>query len=153
MRRGVRGHLCPVCVRPVREGTCSQHGPWKPHQLLSHGDRRRAERERWQPFEPLGHACPRCLGEVADTRGRFGCLDHGHDHDQHGPFRVDELLLPSAQRESAMARHRLARRSQARRREPAPLSAISVRLPDPGRSARVVISASIVAGTLAFLAR
>lgn len=153
MRRGMRGHLCPVCVRPVREGTCSQHGPWKAHQLLSHGDRRRAERERWQPFEPLAHACPRCLGDVAETRGRFGCLDHGHDHDQHGPFRVDELLLPSAQRESAMARHRLARRSQARRREPASLSAISVRLPDPGRSARVVISASIVAGTLAFLAR
>jgi hypothetical protein len=149
----MRGHLCPVCIRPVQQGTCREHGPWKAHQLLSHGDRRRAERERWQPFEPLPHACPRCLGEVADTRGRFGCLDHGHDHDPHGPFRVDELLMPSAQRESAMRRQRLARRSQARRREPVSLSGITERLPDPGRSARVVISASIVAGTLAFLAR
>ena len=149
----MRGHLCPVCMRPARQGTCSEHGPWKAHQLLSHGDRRRAERERWQPFEPLPHACPRCLGEVAETRGGFGCLAHGHDHDPHGPFRVDQLLLPTAQRESAMRRHRLARRSQARRREPVSLSAISVRLPDAGRSARVVISASIVAATLAFLAR
>ncbi|HEY0387792.1 MAG TPA: hypothetical protein VGC71_05090 [Gaiellales bacterium] len=153
MRRGARGHLCPVCIRPVHRGTCPDHGPWKAHQLLTHGDRRRSSRERWQPFEPLPHACPRCVGEVAEARGGFACLDHGHAHDQHGPFRLDELLLPSAQRESALARVRLARRSQARRREAAPLSGLSVRLPDPGRSARVVVSASIVAATLAFLAR
>jgi hypothetical protein len=142
-----------VCIRPVRAGTCLEHGPWKAHQLLTHGDRRRSARERWQPFEPLAHACPRCLGDVAESRTGFDCLHHGHAHDPHGPFRVDELLLPSAQRASALARLRLARRSQARRRDAQPLAGLSVRLPDPGRSARVVVSASIVAATLAFLAR
>ena len=66
---------------------------------------------------------------------------------------MDELLAPTAQRESALARRRLARRSEARRREPVSLSALSLRLPDPARSVRVLISASIVAATLAYLAR
>jgi hypothetical protein len=87
---------------------------------------------------------------VAESRTGFTCLDHGHDQDPHGPFRVDELLAPTAQRVSAAARLRLTRRSQARKREPI---SVALHLPDPARSARVVISASIVAGTLAFLAR
>jgi hypothetical protein len=153
LRGAARGHLCPVCIRPARGGACSQHGSWKAHQLLTHGDRRRSERGRWQPFEPTAQACPRCLGEVAETRAGHTCLDHGHDHDPHGPFRVDELLAPTAQRESAAVRVRLARRAQSRRREPISLTALTTRLPDPGRSVRVVISASVLAATLAFLAR
>jgi hypothetical protein len=153
LRLGARGHLCPVCIRPAQEGSCREHGQWKRHQLLTTGDRRRSARQRWQPFEPATQACPRCLGDVAEVRGGFGCVEHGHDHDPHGPFRVDELLAPTAQRASALARRRLARRSEARRRQPVSLSALSLRLPDPGRSARVLISASIVAATLAYLAR
>jgi hypothetical protein len=118
--------------------------------LLTSGDRRRAERERWQPFEPQAHACPRCLGSVAESRSGFECLDQGHGHDPHGPFRVDELLAPTAQRESAAVRHRLARRSQARRREPASLS---LALPDAARSVRMLASASIMAATLAYLVK
>jgi len=150
--RAARGHLCPVCIRPVQSGTCREHGPWKPHQLLTSADRRRAERERerWQPYEPAPQACPRCLGDVAEGRGGLICLDHGHGNDPHGPFRVDELLAPSAQRESGSARRRLARRLESRRREPL---LRTLTLPDPGRSARVLGSAAIVAATLAFLAR
>jgi hypothetical protein len=153
LRGAARGHLCPVCIRPARGGACPEHGAWKAHQLLTSGDRRRGERIRWQPFEPTSQACPRCLGAVAESRAGYTCLDHGHDHDPHGPFRVDELLAPTAQRESALVRMRLARRAQAKRREPISLSAVSARLPDAGRSARVVISASVLAATLAFLAR
>jgi hypothetical protein len=152
LRLGQRGHLCPVCIRPARDGTCSAHGPWKAHQLLTTGDRRRSERERWQPFTPAPAACPRCLGEVTEARGRLRCVDHGHDHDPHGPFRVDELLAPTAQRESALARQRLARR-QARRSQPISMRSFSLPFPDPARSARVLVSASIVAATLAFLTR
>ena len=148
--RAARGQLCPVCIRPVRGGACLEHGRWKPHQLLTSADRRRAQREQWQPYEPAAQACPRCLGDVADGGGGLLCLDHGHGNDPHGPFRVDELLAPSAQRESASARRRLARRMESRRREP--LSR-SLTLPDPGRSARVLGSAAIVAATVAFLAR
>ena len=150
MSRPGAGHLCPVCVRPAAGGRCRAHGPWRPHQLLSRRDRRRSERERWQPFSPQSHACPRCLGEVTESRSGFACVEHGHDQDAHGPFRVDELLAPTAQRESAVARHRLAHNSETRRRDPIGLS---VRLPDPARSARVVFSTAIVAATLAFLTR
>jgi hypothetical protein len=87
---------------------------------------------------------------VAESRTGYTCLDHAHGHDPHGPFRIDELLAPTAQRESAAARVRLSRRAQAKRREPISLS---LRLPDPARSARVLVSACILAGTLAFLAR
>ena len=148
--RGARGHLCPVCVRPVRGGACAEHGRWKPHQLMTSADRRSAEREQWQAYEPAPQACPRCLGDVADGAGGLLCLEHGHGNDPHGPFRVDELLAPSAQRESASARRRLARRLESRRREPL---LRSLTLPDPGRSARVLGSAAVVAATLAFLAR
>ena len=150
MRLHATGHLCPVCLRTASHGVCAGHGPWKTHQLLTGGDRRRAERERWQPFEPQTHACPRCLGSVAESRAGFECLDQGHGHDPHGPFRVDELLAPTAQRESAAVRHRLARRSRARRREPASLS---LALPDAARSVRMLASASIMAATLAYLVK
>ena len=150
MRLAARGHLCPVCIRPAPAGTCDEHGTWKPHQLLTTADRRRCGRRRWQPFQPAAQACPRCLGDVAESRTGFTCVDHGHDQDPHGPFRVDELLAPTAQRESAMARHRLARRNESRRR--GPLS-VSIRLPDPAHGARMLFSVTIVAATLAFLTR
>ena len=150
MSRPAAGHLCPVCVRPAARGTCAAHGTWRPHQLLSRRDRRRSERERWQPFAPQTQACPRCLGEVTEGRSGFACVEHGHDHDAHGPFRVDELLAPTAQRESAMARHRLARRNESRRRDPFP---VSIRLPEPAHGARMLFSVTIVAATLAFLTR
>jgi len=150
LRLHARGHLCPVCLRAAHRGVCANHGRWKPHQLLTGGDRRRAIRERWQPFEPAAHACPRCLGGVTESRAGFDCLDHAHSHDRHGPFRVDELLAPTAQRESAAARHRCARRNQARRREPV---SRSLALPDAARSMRALASASVIAATLAFLVR
>ena len=150
MRLHARGHLCPVCLRAAHQGVCASHGPWKPHQMLTGGDRRRSERIRWQPFEPDAQACPRCLGGVAESRAGFECLDHGHGHDPHGPFRVDELLAPTAQRESAAARQRLARRCQARRREPVTLS---FALPDAARSGRVLAAATVIAATLAFLVK
>jgi hypothetical protein len=150
LKVAARGHLCPVCIHPIRGGACREHGAWRAHQLLTNVDRRRSERGQWQPFEPVAQACPRCLGEVAESRTGYTCLDHPHGHDPHGPFRIDELLAPTAQRESAAARVRLSRRAQAKRREPISLS---LRLPDPARSARVLISACILAGTLAFLAR
>jgi hypothetical protein len=87
---------------------------------------------------------------VAESRSGFSCVDHDHDQHPHGPFRVDELLAPTAQRESAAVRHRLARHSQIRRREPI---SFSLQLPDPVRSVRVVASASVIAATLAFLVR
>jgi hypothetical protein len=146
-----RGHLCPVCLRTAPQGVCTSHGPWKSHQLLTSSDRRRAARGRWQPFEPAAHACPRCLGEVAESRAGFGCIDHGHDHEPHGPYRVDELLAPTAQRESAATRQRLARHHQSQRREPVTLSLPA--LPDPARSMRVLAAASVIAATLAFLVR
>jgi hypothetical protein len=150
LRLHSRGHLCPVCLRAARHGACDEHGSWKPHQLLTGRDRRTAERVRWQPFQPRAQACPRCLGAVTASRAGFDCLDHCHGHDPHGPFRIDELLAPTAQRESAAARQRLARRSQSRRREPVSLS---LALPDPARSVRVLASASIIAATLAFLVK
>src|SRR4029078_12670915 len=136
--------------RPARACRCAEQGAWKTRQLLTTADRRRCGRRRWQPFQPAAQACPRCLGEVAESRAGVTWLDHGHDQDPHGPFRVDELLAPTAQRVSAAARLRLTRRRQARKREPI---SVSLHLPAPARSARVVISASIVAGTLAFLVR
>jgi hypothetical protein len=145
-----RGRLCPICVRPAVQGDCPTHGQWQAHQLLTGRDRRRAERATWQPFEPRSHACPRCLGEVAETPHGFECVAYGRSDQPHGPFRVQELLLPSGQRESAAIRQRLALRAQRRRRD-----AIrwSLQLPDPARSARVVGSAAVIAATLAFLVR
>jgi hypothetical protein len=147
---GTPGRLCPVCLRRTAHGRCAGHGPWRPHQLLTARDRRRAERESWQSFEPRTHACPRCLGEVAESRAGFECVVYGHADQPHGPFRVDELLAPTAQRESAALRLRLSRHAQRRRRQPVRLS---LQLPDPRRSAQLAASATVIAGTLAFLVR
>lgn len=148
---GGHGTLCPVCMRRTAQGRCAEHGAWKPHQLLTGADRRCTQREQWCPYEPAAHACPRCLGDVAEVTAGFSCIDHGHDSNPHGPFQVDELLGPSAQRESAMARSRLARRNQAARSGGHALPAIA--LPDPARTARLVAAAAVVAATLAYLGR
>jgi hypothetical protein len=146
-----RGTLCPVCVRPTRHGRCREHGPWQSHQLVSTLDRRRAGRATWQPFEPSLHACPRCLGDVAESRDGFECLEHAHAADGHGPYRVDELLGPTAQREAALARDRLARRY---RRVVQPAVSVSLpSLPDVTQALRILIAAALVVATLAFLVR
>jgi hypothetical protein len=150
VRRGGQGYLCPVCIRSTDHGSCLDHGPWERHQLLTAPDRRRTSRELWHPYTPAPQACPRCLGDVAESRAGFVCLDHGHDGDSHGPFRVDELLGASAQRESARHRARIARRARARERR---TPAIALPLPDAGRTARAVLAATIIAGTLAYLVR
>jgi hypothetical protein len=129
---------------------CATHGPWRAHQLLTSADRRRTAREQWQPYEPAPHACPRCLGDVAELRAGFACVDHGHDPDPHGPYRVDQLLGPTAQRESAAHRARLARRREARR---SATPSLALQLPDPARATRVLLSATVIAGTLAYLVR
>ena len=146
---GARGTLCPVCVRRAPGGACSTHGAWKRHQLLTVGDRRRSAREQWQPYEPAPHACPRCLGDVTEHRGSLICLEHDHGSDRHGPYEVDELLGPSAQHESAMARSRLARR----RAQSGSLASLGLDLPDPARTSRVLVSVAVIAGTVAYLVR
>lgn len=147
-----RGLLCPVCVRPTRAGSCPAHGPWQPHQLLTRFDRGLAARRTWLPFEPLMHACPRCLGEVAPSRAGFECIAHHHGSNAHGPFELDELLAPTAQRESAMARERLAR---ARIRAQAGSFAIQSRslpsLPTVTHAARLAVAGALIAATLDFL--
>ncbi len=146
-----RGTLCPVCVRPTRSGRCPEHGPWQAHQLATQLDRRRAGRAAWQRFEPSIQACPRCLGDVAEGRDGFECLEHAHAADAHGPFRVDELLGPTAQREAAIARERLAR---ARRRATQPPLALTLpSVPDVARAGRILIAAALLVATLAFLVR
>jgi hypothetical protein len=146
-----RGRLCPVCLKPAREGACSEHGPWQPHQLATSDDRRAAARRSWQPFEPLLHACPRCLGEVAESRQGFECLAHPEGRDPHGPFQVDELLGATSQREAAAGRTRLARRELARHRPRTPRPALQ--LPDPARMWRLIAAATVLAATVAFLSR
>jgi hypothetical protein len=146
-----RGRLCPVCLRPAAQAVCADHGPWQPHQLATGDDRRAASRRTWQPFEPLLHACPRCLGEVAETRRGFECVAHAHGRTTHGPFRVDELLGATAQREAAAARVRLARRTRVRHRpRPAP---VSMPMPDARRLARLAAAGTVLAATVAFLSR
>jgi hypothetical protein len=147
---GARGTLCPVCVRRAPGGACATHGRWQRHQLLTVGDRRRSAREEWQPYEPAPHACPRCLGDVAEVGGRLVCLDHDHGTSRHGPYEVDELLGPSAQRESALARSRLARRRKAQANT---FTGLHLDLPDPARTARVLGGVAVLAGTVAYLVR
>jgi hypothetical protein len=148
----VAPHLCPICIRPTGAGECDLHGHWQPHQLLTTGDRRRTSRERWHPYEPAAHACPRCLGDVTEGAAGYSCVEHGHDGDPHGPFRVDQLLGPSAQRESARARARVARRRDVRRvdhgKRPQWMGT-----PPVARFAHVAVAATVVAGTLAYLVR
>lgn len=147
-----RGHLCPVCVRPIREGRCAQHGPWQPHQLMTGRDRSLAARDSWSGRRPHTHACPRCLGEVAESRTGWLCVERGHaPAEAHGPFRVDELLGPTAQREAVTARIRLSRRREAQRRAALTLP----RLPavDLRHTFRLTAGAAVVAATLAYLIR
>jgi hypothetical protein len=146
-----RGRLCPVCLRTTHDGACAEHGPWQPHQLATGDDRRAAARRSWQPFEPLLHACPRCLGEVAEGRNGFECVAHAHGRDPHGPYLVDELLGASAQREAACRRSRLGRRREVRRTSRPAVPA--VQLPEAARMWRLAAAASVLAATVAFLAR
>jgi hypothetical protein len=144
------GHLCPVCVRPTRNGHCRDHGPWKAHQLATTLDRRRASRSSWLPFEPGLHACPRCLGPVAEARDGFECLEHAHGRDAHGPFRIDELLGPTAQRSAAIARDRVGRARRRRSHQPpvVPLPSLA----DLAHLVRILVACILVAATLAYLA-
>jgi hypothetical protein len=146
-----RGRLCPVCLRPAREGTCADHGPWAPHQLATSDDRRAACRAGWQPFEPLLHACPRCLGEVAEGRRGYECVESAHGRDPHGPYQVDELLGAAGQRDGAAWRARLARRQRMRRRSGPQLPALPAI--DPARLWRLIAAATVLAATVAFLSR
>jgi hypothetical protein len=147
----VRGLLCPVCVRPTRAGSCEAHGLWEPHQLLTRFDRGLASRRSWLPFDPLIHACPRCLGQVVPSRAGFECAAHHHGSQMHGPFQVDELLAPTAQREAAIARERLARARV--RAQPTPFALELPALPSVANAARVVTAGALIAATLAFLTR
>jgi hypothetical protein len=88
---------------------------------------------------------------VAEGRDGFECLENAHAADAHGPFRVDELLGPTAQREAALARDRLAREHRR-----APRSAVGVSLPslpDVVHVVRILVAATLVVATLAFLVR
>jgi hypothetical protein len=87
------------------------------------------------------------LGQVG-----FHCVEHGDARDSHGPYRVDELLGPTAQREAALHRSRLARRTRARR-DAQVTELPSLPWPDAARTARLVAGAAVMAATLAFLAR
>ncbi len=147
--------MCPVCLERVHGGVCEAHGPWQPHQLVSPLDRQRATRHVWRPFEPLLHACPRCLGEVAETRAGYECVDHAHGRETHGPFQLDELLGPSAQREGAAARERIARaRDRERVRSAQPRFTLpEVQLPNVTHLARMTAGAALVGMTLFYLAR
>jgi hypothetical protein len=147
--------MCPVCLERVRGGVCQVHGPWERHQLVSSLDRRCATRHVWRPFEPLVQACPRCLGDVAETRAGFECVDHAHGRDSHGPYQVDELLGPSAQRDGAAARERDARaRDRERVRSAQPRFTLpDWQLPNITHVAQLTAGAAVVATTLYYLAR
>jgi hypothetical protein len=146
-----RGRLCPVCLKPARGGACAEHGPWQPHQLATSDDRRTATRRSWHPFEPLLHACPRCLGDVTEGRQGFECVTHAEGRDPHGPFAVDELLGATSQREAAAGRTRIARRQHARR--PSRPARPALHLPDATRMWRLIAAATVLAATVAFLSR
>ncbi len=146
-----RGRLCPVCLRAARDGACAEHGPWQPHQLATGDDRRAAGRVSWQPFEPLLHACPRCLGEVAEGRRGYECVESTHGRDPHGPYEVDELLGAAGQRDGAACRARVARRERMRQRPRTQLPALPAI--DPARMWRLIGAATVLAATVAFLSR
>jgi hypothetical protein len=115
-------------------------------------DRSLAARDSWSGRRPHTHACPRCLGEVAESRTGWLCVERGHaPAEAHGPFRVDELLGPTAQREAVTARIRLSRRREAQRRAALTLP----RLPavDLRHTFRLTAGAAVVAATLAYLIR
>ncbi|HUZ84165.1 MAG TPA: hypothetical protein VMU66_05685 [Gaiellales bacterium] len=114
-------------------------------------DRSLAERESWDVHRTSTQACPRCLGAVADSRTGWLCVERGHAGDPHGPFRVDELLGATAQREAATARMRLARRRLTQRR--AAITIPSLPRIDLRHTARLAAGAAVVAATLAYLIR
>jgi hypothetical protein len=96
--------------------------------------------------------CPRCLGDVTETRSGWECVDHGHTRDPHGPYAVAELLGATAQRESAISRSLLARRHRARvERARNPVVTVPP-LPSMDRMVKVTAAAAVVAGTIAYLA-
>jgi hypothetical protein len=140
-----------VCLGAVAGGRCAEHGPWGRHQCVTGRDRRHTARTRWEGFEPEPHACPRCLGPVAPVRDGFACVEHAHDLDPHGPFRVDELLGPTAQRESARRRLRAAHAARRTRQTRPAAPAVALALPELGRASRVAGGATIMAATLAYL--
>ena len=86
--------------------------------------------------------------------GLFGFyfVEHGHARNTHGLYRVDELLGPTAQREAALHRSKLARRTRARR-DAQVIELQSLPWPDAARTARLVAGAAVMAATLAFLVR
>jgi hypothetical protein len=144
-----------VCLGEVRRGVCDHHGLWSSHQLLTALDKRHAVRHTWHPFTPVMHACPRCLGEVAEARAGYECVDHGHGRYPHGPFQLDELLGPSAQREGAAERERLARareRSLERKAEPT-ITWPTFQRPNIPHLARIIAGVAVVATTLLYLVR
>ena len=151
--RGRQGTLCPVCLRPTSSGRCDSHGQWNPGQLLTRLDKRQAARVHWTPFEPALHACPRCLGGVAQRGSEMVCVEHDHGAHMHGPYQVDELLCAAGQRESAMARERLGRARDRRARRQQPIDIQLPSLDDVGHVARLAAAVAVVACTLAFLAR
>ncbi|HEX3329936.1 MAG TPA: hypothetical protein VHS27_08435, partial [Gaiellales bacterium] len=102
-------------------------------------------------FEPLLHACPRCLGEVAEGRRGYECVESGHDRDPHGPYEVDELLGAAGQRDGAACRARFARRERVRQRSGPQLPTLPAI--DPARLWRLIAAATVLAATVAFLSR
>ncbi|HEX5558059.1 MAG TPA: hypothetical protein VFX13_10625 [Gaiellales bacterium] len=140
-----------MCLRPARDSGCVEHGPWAPHQLATIDDRRAAGRGSWLPFEPLMHACPRCLGEVAEGRHGWECVESAHGRDPHGPYQVDELLGIAGQRDGAACRERFARRARVRQRSGPQLPALPAI--DAARLWRLIAAATVLAATVAFLSR
>ncbi len=151
--RGRQGTLCPVCLRATNAGRCDAHGQWNAGQLLTRLDKRQAARVHWTPFEPALHACPRCLGGVAQRGSEMVCIEHDHGASMHGPFQVDELLCAAGQRESAMARERLGRARDRRARRQQPIDIQLPSLDEVGHVARLAAAVAVAAATLAFLAR
>ena len=147
---GARGTLCPVCVRRHRRGACTTHGAWQRHQLLTMADRRRSAREEWQPYEPAPHACPRCLGDVVEHRGRLVCVDHDHGAGSPRPLRGRRAARRRAP--SASPRSPAAGWPGAARRRPRD-HRVQLDLPDPARTARVLVRSAVLAGTVAYLVR
>ena len=144
-----RGTLCPVCLGEVRRGVCDHHGLWSSHQLLTILDRRNAICHTWHPFTPILHACPRRLGEVAESRSGYACVDH----DGHGPFQLDELLGPTAQGDGAVERERLARARERKRDAPPAIALPAIQLPNMTHIARIAAGGAVIITTLYFLAR
>ena len=105
-----------------------------------------------QPFEPLAPRLPALPRRGGPGRRGFECVEHADARDTHGPYLVDELLGPTAQREAALHRSKLARRTRARR-DAQVIELQSLPWPDAARTGRLVAAATVLAATLAFLVR